>query len=51
VLVNGVVVIDHGRHTGARPGTVIYGPGRRIAQQQADAAGRASGKQQSPATR
>jgi N-acyl-D-aspartate/D-glutamate deacylase len=28
VLVNGTVVIDHGRHTGARPGRVLYGPGR-----------------------
>jgi N-acyl-D-aspartate/D-glutamate deacylase len=28
VLVNGQVVIDHGRHTGVRPGHVIYGPGR-----------------------
>ncbi len=28
VLVNGQVVIDHGRHTGARPGRVIYGPGK-----------------------
>jgi len=28
VLVNGVVVIDHGRHTGARPGKVLYGAGR-----------------------
>ena len=28
VLVNGQVVIDHGKHTGARPGRVIYGPGR-----------------------
>lgn len=27
VLVNGVVVIDHDRHTGARPGKVLYGPG------------------------
>jgi N-acyl-D-aspartate/D-glutamate deacylase len=27
VLVNGVVVIDHGRHTGARPGQVLRGPG------------------------
>ena len=27
VLVNGQVVIDHGRHTGARPGRVLYGPG------------------------
>jgi N-acyl-D-aspartate/D-glutamate deacylase/amino acid transporter len=27
VLVNGVVVIDHGRHTGARPGKVLRGPG------------------------
>jgi N-acyl-D-aspartate/D-glutamate deacylase len=28
VLVNGQVVIDHDRHTGARPGRVLYGPGR-----------------------
>ena len=29
VLVNGTVVIDQGGHTGARPGRVIYGPGKR----------------------
>ena len=29
VLVNGQVVIDHGKHTGARPGKVLYGPGFR----------------------
>ena len=28
VLVNGVVTIDHGRHTGAKAGKVLYGPGR-----------------------
>ena len=28
VLVNGTVVIDGGNHTGARPGKVIYGPGK-----------------------
>jgi N-acyl-D-amino-acid deacylase len=28
VLVNGQIVIDHGKHTGARPGHVLYGPGR-----------------------
>jgi N-acyl-D-amino-acid deacylase len=28
VLVNGVVTIDHGRHTSARAGQVLYGPGR-----------------------
>jgi N-acyl-D-aspartate/D-glutamate deacylase len=28
VLVNGVVVIDNGHHTGARPGTIVYGPGK-----------------------
>jgi N-acyl-D-aspartate/D-glutamate deacylase len=28
VLVNGQVVMDHGKHTGARPGKVLYGPGR-----------------------
>ena len=27
VLVNGAVVIDDGRHTGARPGQVLYGNG------------------------
>lgn len=27
VLVNGRVVLDHGRHTGAHPGRAIYGPG------------------------
>jgi len=29
VLVNGQLVIDHGNHTGARPGRILYGPGRR----------------------
>lgn len=28
VLVNGQVVVERGKHTGARPGQVIYGPGR-----------------------
>jgi N-acyl-D-aspartate/D-glutamate deacylase len=28
VLVNGQIVIEDGRHTGARPGHVLYGPGR-----------------------
>ena len=28
VLVNGQVVIERGTHTGAKPGKVIYGPGR-----------------------
>jgi len=28
VLVNGQVVIEQGKHTGARPGQVLYGPGR-----------------------
>ncbi|HEX2271091.1 MAG TPA: D-aminoacylase [Pyrinomonadaceae bacterium] len=28
VIVNGQLVIDRGKHTGARPGRVIYGPGR-----------------------
>ena len=31
VLVNGVVTIDHDKHTGARAGKVLYGPGRRVA--------------------
>ncbi|MCA1590466.1 MAG: D-aminoacylase [Acidobacteria bacterium] len=33
VLVNGQVVIEHGKHTGARPGKVIYGPGRALGTQ------------------
>ncbi len=28
VLVNGVVVVERGKHTGARPGKVLYGPGK-----------------------
>lgn len=29
VIVNGTVVIDRGRHTHARPGQILYGPGAR----------------------
>ena len=29
VIVNGKVVLDRGRHTGARPGAIVYGPGKR----------------------
>jgi N-acyl-D-aspartate/D-glutamate deacylase len=28
VIVNGAVVIDKGKHTGARPGVILYGPGK-----------------------
>lgn len=28
LLVNGKLVLDHGNHTGARPGVVVYGPGK-----------------------
>jgi N-acyl-D-aspartate/D-glutamate deacylase len=28
VVVNGVVVIDQGQHTGAKPGRVLYGRGK-----------------------
>ena len=28
VLVNGTVTIENGKHTGARGGKVLYGPGR-----------------------
>jgi N-acyl-D-aspartate/D-glutamate deacylase len=31
VLVNGVVVVEAGRHSGAKPGKVLYGPGRSVA--------------------
>jgi N-acyl-D-amino-acid deacylase len=27
VVVNGVIVVDEGQHTGAKPGSVLYGPG------------------------
>jgi N-acyl-D-aspartate/D-glutamate deacylase len=27
VLVNGVIVLDDGKHTGAKPGRVLRGPG------------------------
>jgi N-acyl-D-aspartate/D-glutamate deacylase len=37
VLVNGQIVIERGKHTGARPGRVLYGPGRQIAMQEAPA--------------
>lgn len=30
VLVNGQVVIEHAKHTGARPGHVLYGAGRKL---------------------
>ncbi|MGB7070470.1 MAG: D-aminoacylase [Pyrinomonadaceae bacterium] len=30
VFVNGHIVIENGKHTGARPGKVIYGPGRNL---------------------
>jgi N-acyl-D-aspartate/D-glutamate deacylase len=29
VLVNGKVVLDGGKHTGAHPGAIVYGPGKR----------------------
>lgn len=29
VVVNGTLVLDRGRHTEARPGTILYGPGKR----------------------
>jgi len=28
--VNGQVVVENGKHTGARPGKVVYGPGRTL---------------------
>jgi N-acyl-D-aspartate/D-glutamate deacylase len=29
VVVNGKLVLERGRHTGARPGAILYGPGTR----------------------
>ncbi|MEK7409030.1 MAG: amidohydrolase family protein, partial [Acidobacteriota bacterium] len=29
VFVNGTAVLEKGRHTGARPGVILYGPGKR----------------------
>ncbi len=34
VLVNGEVVVDHGKHTGAKPGKVLYGPGASFSPEQ-----------------
>ena len=28
VLVNGTLVLEKGHHTGSRPGTILYGPGK-----------------------
>ena len=33
VVVNGKVVLEKGKHTGARPGAILYGPGYKRAQQ------------------
>ena len=30
VIVNGKVVLDKGQHTGARPGTILLGPGKKL---------------------
>ena len=30
MVVNGQVVLDGGRHTGARPGKIIHGPGKHM---------------------
>jgi N-acyl-D-aspartate/D-glutamate deacylase len=29
LLVNGKVVLDHGQHTGSRPGAILYGQGKK----------------------
>ncbi|MBL8207368.1 MAG: amidohydrolase family protein, partial [Blastocatellia bacterium] len=29
VIVNGKVVLEQGKHTGVRPGAILYGPGRK----------------------
>ena len=29
VIVNGKLVLEHDRHTGARPGGILYGPGKK----------------------
>ncbi|HHF42601.1 MAG TPA: hypothetical protein ENL38_02665, partial [Candidatus Aminicenantes bacterium] len=28
VIVNGTVVVEHNRHTGKKPGRILYGPGK-----------------------
>jgi hypothetical protein len=28
VIVNGVIVVEEGKHNGSRPGKIIYGPGK-----------------------
>ncbi len=29
VIVNGTVTVEEGKHTGARAGTILYGPGKK----------------------
>ncbi len=38
VLVNGKLVLDAGEHTGARPGVILYGPGKAVTRADRDAA-------------
>ncbi len=30
VIVNGKVVLEHGRHSGLRPGAILFGPGKKL---------------------
>ena len=30
VIVNGKIVLEHGRHSGARPGAILLGPGKKL---------------------
>jgi N-acyl-D-aspartate/D-glutamate deacylase len=30
VIVNGKMVLEHGRHSGARPGAILFGPGKKL---------------------
>ena len=30
VIVNGKVVLEHGRHSGLRPGSILLGPGKKL---------------------
>ncbi len=30
VIVNGKMVLEHGKHSGARPGAILLGPGKKL---------------------
>src|SRR5262249_40163525 len=51
VLVNGTLVINDGTHTGARPGNIIYGPGKNSGDLPRRDSAAQAGAEKSPETR